>query len=108
MELLESDIERIERLGYDRREFIRHVDGIPRLRNVDGRCVFLGRDGLCTIYPYRPLGCRIYPVVTDGRRVFIDGICPAKKSIDTREFKSRREALKYFIGKLFEEKGDDG
>ncbi len=105
MELLEEDIKRIERLGYNRREFVRYVDGVPRLRNVDGRCVFLGGNGLCRIYPYRPLGCRIYPVVTDGRRIYIDDICPARHTIDKREFRGRAAALRHMVKRLLDEWG---
>lgn len=31
------------------------------LRHTRGRCLFLGTDNRCTIYSFRPLGCRIFP-----------------------------------------------
>lgn len=33
----------------------------------------------CTIYPVRPLGCRLYPFETDGGRGGVD--CPAAKVV---------------------------
>lgn len=34
------------------------------LRHGDKRCVFLGDDDLCQIYPVRPMTCRVHLVVT--------------------------------------------
>ncbi len=76
MELTREDIERLEKLGYRREEFAVCEDGVCRLRNVDGRCYFLGEDG-CRVYEYRPLGCRIYPAVcVEGEGIAIDSYCP--------------------------------
>ena len=63
MPLTEDDIARIESLGYSRDYFVVIKDGVPRLRNVNGRCVFLNDDGLCRIYEHRPIGCRLYPII---------------------------------------------
>ena len=103
MELTEEDIRRIEGLGYNREYFVTYWDdGIPRLRNVDGACVFLDRSsGLCRIYRYRPYGCRIYPVVYDFEKGFIkDPICPAVDTIDDIEFRGRVYSLKWVLDKL--------
>jgi Fe-S-cluster containining protein len=84
MPLTEEDIERIERLGYPRDYFVVvGEDGIPRLRNVDGHCVFLDVEtGRCKIYPYRPLGCRLYPLVyVPGVGVTVDDECPKARTI---------------------------
>ncbi|RLG47527.1 MAG: YkgJ family cysteine cluster protein [Thermoproteota archaeon] len=68
MPLTRGDVKRITSLGYDPGEFaVRDERGILRLRNVGGRCYFL-RDGRCSIYESRPLGCRAYPVVWDPER----------------------------------------
>ena len=60
MTLSHADIARIEDAGY--RDFYHEVDGFLELKNIDNHCFFLrGKD--CIIYPLRPEGCRIYPLV---------------------------------------------
>lgn len=102
MILSEDDIKRIEKLGYEREEFTVYKDGYYRLRNVDGHCIFLDpKTGKCKIYNYRPLGCRIYPVIYDPKKGFtIDDLCPAKNTISVKEFLGRVEALKYLLRKI--------
>lgn len=74
MELTISDIERIRRAG--------HVDFTlesgPVLKNLDGHCVFLDKNGKCDIYEIRPKGCRLYPLVMSmpSRRWLLDPHCP--------------------------------
>lgn len=42
---------------------------IPFLARVDGACVFLGSDGLCSVHSARPAACRAFPFhATLGRR----------------------------------------
>ncbi len=83
MELSKSDIERITRLGYKLEDFaVRGADGRYRLKNVNGRCVFLGEDGRCKIYEHRPLGCRLYPVVcVEGEGLGVDSECPLSRMV---------------------------
>ncbi len=78
MELSESDIERIAGLGYRIEDFaVKGEDGVYRLRNVNGHCVFLTAEGKCSIYEHRPLGCRLYPVVcVEGEGLGVDQECP--------------------------------
>jgi Fe-S-cluster containining protein len=76
MTLTESDVARLEAAGH--RDFWRlNSAGDLELRNVGGRCVFLG-DELCTVYSERPEGCRLYPFVLDlaTDRVVRDDHCP--------------------------------
>ncbi len=76
MILLPSDIERIRSLGYEVERFAELRNGFYRLKNVDGRCVFLTDRG-CRIYRYRPLGCRIYPLIFDeDLGPILDPECP--------------------------------
>ncbi len=78
MPLTREDIERIKSRGYPEWYFVTW-DDVPRLRNVEGRCVFLGEDGSCSIYEDRPLGCRLYPLVYDPERgVILDDLCPRR------------------------------
>ncbi len=102
MELTHRDIDRIAKLGFPVEYFAEYSDGFYRLKNVDGHCVFLDVErGRCKIYRYRPLGCRIYPVIYDFRDGFKkDDFCPAINTIDDREFKSRVNALKWVLRQL--------
>jgi len=52
MILLPSDIARIEEMGFDRSYFATlGSDGMYRLRNVGGRCVFLRGNGSTLVDP---------------------------------------------------------
>ena len=87
MILTESDVRRLESLGYRREDFSEFRDGFVRLKNIDGRCYFL-RDGKCEVYEHRPMGCRAYPVVFDLKRgeCVIDDYCPAGWTVSDEEF----------------------
>ncbi|QOJ79426.1 YkgJ family cysteine cluster protein [Infirmifilum lucidum] len=97
MVLTAGDIERLERLGFSREAFVELRGRLPRLRNVNGYCVFYDRrTGRCTVYNYRPSGCRVYPLVFDEERgVAFDPECPL-----VGEFASRREDIKRALGEL--------
>ncbi|HHQ48414.1 MAG TPA: YkgJ family cysteine cluster protein, partial [Acidobacteria bacterium] len=76
LSLLDEDIARLEAAGH--RDFtVRDREGYLRLRNVHGRCVFLGAQG-CTVYSIRPDGCRTYPLVyyEEEDEVDFDTFCP--------------------------------
>ncbi len=80
MLLSSEDLERIEAKGFNREEFCldpKQADGFWQLRNVDGRCFFLNKEGQCTIYYDRPMGCRLYPLILtlDTNEVIIDDDC---------------------------------
>jgi len=88
MPLSRKDIERIMSLGYKVHEFVRvEADGIPRLKNINGHCVFLDEDtGRCRIYPWRPLGCKLYPLIyVDGVGLSFDEYCPLVKFLTNEE-----------------------
>lgn len=95
-ELSEEDIRRLEGRGPSRDDFCElGPDGIPRLRNVMGRCIFL-RDGKeCEVYEHRPLGCEIYPVNCDARgQVFVDDFCTAASTVERGELSSKGRRLR--------------
>ncbi len=76
MPLSNLDLNRILKLGYSLEYFtVKSKDGL-RLKNDSGRCVFL-KEG-CEIYPNRPEGCRLYPLIYDEnlKDVEIDHLCP--------------------------------
>jgi len=62
MILFRDDIERIKSLGFKVEDFTEFRDHFYRLKNVNGRCVFLSNDNRCRIYPFRPIWCRVYPL----------------------------------------------
>jgi len=77
MPLSRFDIARISRQGYRYKDFVVKRGKERYLKNNNGRCVFLGDSG-CIIYPFRPEGCRLYPLVYDedyGKAVVHD-YCP--------------------------------
>jgi len=90
MPLSRFDIERISRQGYRFKDFVVKRKRERRLKNRNGRCVFLGDNG-CKIYSFRPEGCRLYPLVYNEkyRKVVVHGLCPYghefKVSRDDRE-----------------------
>jgi hypothetical protein len=90
MPLSPLDITRIMKLGYRRSDFTIRLDGGWRLKNVSGRCIFLSGSG-CRIYPYRPEGCQVYPLIYDegSQQAVIDHLCPYG-----REFKVGKEEIK--------------
>ncbi|RLG78751.1 MAG: hypothetical protein DRO13_06790 [Thermoprotei archaeon] len=64
--------------------FVDYSTGIPRLKNIDGHCIFLDPStNMCTIYEHRPLGCRLYPLVYDVDRdeVSLDTTCPRASTV---------------------------
>jgi len=68
----------IEEDGEDRSEWIRLSYGMRfmGLRKRNGRCIFLSKEKKCTVYPVRPLTCRIFPlsVVIDEEKGCVDGL----------------------------------
>ena len=70
-------------------------DGIPRLRNADGFCVFFDRArGRCSVYQARPLGCVIYPVnITEDGELIVDELCPEGHRMSDEEFSEKARRL---------------
>ncbi len=77
MILSNSDIKKIENLGFKKDFFVIKKEGWLMLKNQKGRCVF--HDGLrCTIYKNRPVGCQLYPLIFDKDEncATLDKDCP--------------------------------
>lgn len=102
MQLSEKDIRKIEAIGFSRDEFSIVIDGVRVLKNVDGSCFFL-KDGKCSIYPHRPLGCRIYPVVYDveNRRAVKHDFCPHVDEISVSAVKKIERTLLRHIKEIY-------
>jgi len=116
MLLSDSDIQKIENIGYDKNYFTRSKKGWLKLKNKDGRCVF-HNGKICLIYENRPEGCILYPLIFDKEKncVIVDEECPYqdrfrfnKKSINQlsmlvtkiiNERKARKNKKKYLDNK---------
>jgi len=62
MLLSNSDIQKIEKKGYNRNYFVKSKKGWLKLKNNDGKCVF-HNGKICLIYESRPKGCKLYPLI---------------------------------------------
>jgi len=99
MPLSDLDLKRVLKLGYRLGHFAVKAKEGWRLRNYSGRCVFL-QGGGCGIYPHRPEGCRLYPLVYDEtlRKAVIDTICPYGCEFEVQRNDAKR--LEGFIEEL--------
>ncbi len=88
MLLSEKDIKRLEARGYRKTEFV-HFDrqGYATLKNRNGYCIFYDSvKRQCSVYDFRPSGCRVYPVIVDEEQgVVLDTICESRGSITQQE-----------------------
>ena len=101
MPLSSLDLNRILELGYRIEYFAVKTNEGWRLKNNSGICVFLLEEG-CGIYPYRPEGCRLYPLVYDEdlRKAVVDPFCPYGGLLKVQ--KSDVKRLKVLLEKLSE------
>jgi Fe-S-cluster containining protein len=99
MPLSDDDIGRIRGLGFQKDGFVLKKNGWLQLRNRKGACVFLDR-GMCSIYEYRPGGCRFYPLIFDEEleSPLLDEGCPYKSEFKVADHAS--EALFNHIRQL--------
>ncbi|MDV3278390.1 MAG: YkgJ family cysteine cluster protein [Nitrososphaerales archaeon] len=102
---MEDDVRRIVSLGF-KEDFAVEFRGFKKLRNDNGRCIF--HDGeQCTIYPNRPSGCRLYPVIFDEdlNHPVMDRLCPFRAEF-LLSSKARREASKLYLRLTSERKAN--
>lgn len=104
MILLVDDLLRIADLGYD--NFYEFRNGFYKLRNIDGKCFFLRLDKYCSIYPHRPLGCRVYPLIyIEGEGVDLDSLCPISHLLSEKDLLEHFTLIKEFFMKLKQDYG---
>ncbi len=106
MELSEEDILRLIGLGFKREEIcVIDKDGLARLRNVEGNCIFLSKDEkTCNVYEHRPLGCKIYPVNCDqDGNIFVDEFCKAMGTVSKEELHRKGTTLRRHLQTIDEE-----
>jgi Fe-S-cluster containining protein len=92
MMLSNTDVELLEKMEYNRQKFIRYDKyGFVRLQNCHEFCVFYDVvKCCCKIYKYRPLGCRIYPVIySEQEGIVVDDLCPMKNTVSEIELKRK-------------------
>lgn len=109
MLLSNADVERLRRLGYPRERFaVRGPDGLVRLRNQAGWCVFYDREAArCRVYEHRPVGCSTYPVIFSTEEgIVVDGLCPERGSVSREELEAKgRIVLRHVATILREARG---
>ena len=77
MILTKEDIKRIEKNGFKKEDFSIKNNEYINLKNINNKCFF--HDGKkCIIYPIRPVGCKLYPIIYDveTQSAIIDKECP--------------------------------
>jgi len=91
MILSNGDINRITKLGFGKDFFVIKRNGWLQLRNKNGRCVFHNGTG-CTIYLYRPKGCKLYPITYDKDKkcAIFDKECPYRNEFKISISKKRQ------------------
>jgi Fe-S-cluster containining protein len=103
MMLSNADVERLEKVGYDRRKFTRYdKHGFAKLRNCRGFCVFYDAvERRCKIYEQRPEGCRIYPVVyNEEEGIVVDDLCPMKATVSEVELRRKGRKVVALLQKI--------
>ncbi|MCW4010541.1 MAG: YkgJ family cysteine cluster protein [Candidatus Bathyarchaeota archaeon] len=103
MLLSEEDITRLEKQGFTREFFVRFDrEGYALLRNRQGCCVFYDTQKRgCSVYAFRPSGCRVYPVIFDEENgVVVDSICHAQATISEAEKLRRGKQVLRLLEKI--------
>ena len=103
MMISNADVERLERVGYNKQEFVRYdKHGFARLRNYRGSCVFYDVEKCrCKTYEHRPLGCRIYPVIYGEQGgIVVDDLCPMKNTVSEKELKRKGKKVIELLQKI--------
>jgi len=101
--LSSEDVARIESLGYDKKEFAVKSGPYVKLRKVDGYCYFFDPyEKTCEIYPYRPVSCKLYPVIyVLGKGPSIDHNCPMAYTVSKSELTRKGKLLEQHLSKIF-------
>jgi len=96
MPLSENDMRLLEKAGCKREKFVRYDKrGFALLQNRRGYCVFYDVERCrCKAYRFRPLGCRLYPVVYSEEDVaMVDELCPAGRTVSRQELRKKGEKV---------------
>ncbi len=81
--LLPDDVERIKRIvksdNFWIKDSAQEERAVGYLKRRKGFCIFLNKKRLCSIYPQRPLYCRLYPFIKEvyfHSEIDVDLSCP--------------------------------
>ena len=108
MLLSRADIGLLEKAGHGKEDFVRfNGQGFAQLRNRRGHCVFYQIEKRrCRVYRFRPLGCRIYPVIySEEDGVIVDDLCPQAGTVSEKEIDSKRGKLTKLLRRIDREAG---
>lgn len=92
MMLSNADVERLEKVGYNKQKFMRYDrHGFARMKNCRGLCIFYDTEKRrCKTYRRRPSGCQIYPVIySEKEGIIVDELCPMKNTISKIELRTK-------------------
>ena len=115
MLLTSADIQNIEKVGYDPKDFIfENSDGFFQLHNIDSilgkKCFFLNDKGKCTLVKNkqdnRPQGCKIYPLIVDlnDNTIRIDDDCRENNWFSNQSFlKGQIDTISGLVEQLLDE-----
>ncbi|MHA1611188.1 MAG: YkgJ family cysteine cluster protein [Promethearchaeota archaeon] len=70
--------------------------GFNQLNNIDDHCVFFSPSDIrCTIYQFRPEGCKFYPMIFDSHlnKCILDSECPHHKIFYSNPSNFRKKCL---------------
>jgi len=101
--LSRADIRLLERAGHNKKEFaLFNRQGFAQLRNRRGHCVFYQIEKCrCEVYRFRPLGCRIYPIIySEEDGVIVDDLCPQAGTVSETEIDSKRGKLAKLLRRI--------
>lgn len=96
MLLSEKDVRLLVRAGHSSERFVRcDRHGYAMLRNRGGHCVFYDVERRrCKTYKFRPLGCRVYPVVYSEENVaVVDELCPMGGTVSKVELRKKGDKV---------------
>jgi Fe-S-cluster containining protein len=68
----------------------KHGENYWLKRTSSGACVFLtyvDKMPRCSIYPIRPIACRLYPLIPTGKKLKVDPLCPGLSKDKGHTFK---------------------
>ena len=102
MLLSNADIKRLEKVGLKKKFVHYNKHGFARIQNFRGFCVFYDIEkSICKMYKYRPLGCRIYPVIYDEQEgIIVDDLCPMKSTVSEIEIKRKGKKVIEFLQRM--------
>jgi Fe-S-cluster containining protein len=95
-----EDITRLEEEGYSRDFFVLFdKEGYAKLRNLQRHCVFFDVENQrCKVYKFRPMGCRLYPIIYhEDKGLVVDEFCRAKGKLNEKRIARKGAKVLRFL-----------